>query len=50
MTAEKIAAIMAGAVGDPSVGPVAEAIPAMAQAVADALAPVEDEPKDAKRK
>lgn len=39
MNAEQIAAVMAQAAGDPGVGPVAEAIPAMAQAVAHALAP-----------
>ena len=44
MNAEQIAAIMAQAVGQPGVGPIAEAIPAMAQAVADALAP-KPEPK-----
>ena len=44
MTPEQIAAVMADAVGNPAVGPVAEVIPAMAAAVADALTP-KPEPK-----
>ena len=48
MNAQQIAATMAQAVGDPGTGPVAEAIPTMAQAVADALTPKADD--DAKPK
>lgn len=41
MNAEQVAAVMARAVGEPSSGAVAEVIPVMAQAVAEALNPSE---------
>ena len=43
MTAEKIAALMADAVGNPSSGPVADAIGVMAQAVANELNPTSEQ-------
>lgn len=49
MNAEQIAKVMADAVGNPSSGPIADAIPALSKAVADHLAPAEAE-QDAKRK
>ena len=44
-TAEKIEGVLRDATGDPSSGPIAEWIPAMARAVAAYLAPaVKDQP------
>ncbi len=43
MTVEQIEKILKDATGDPTSGPVAEWIPAMAQAVATALAPATED-------